>query len=102
MLFKKLNQSSFYVDCSLFEGFGMTPVEAAFLDKTSIVSNTYVHRDVLGDYPVYFKPNNVNDLIEKMKFVMESGVKINNKEIKKKYSSIALKNRLMEYIESII
>ena len=102
LLFKKLNQSSFYVDCSLFEGFGMTPVEAAFLDKTSIVSNTYVHRDVLGDYPVYFKPNNVNDLIEKMKFVMESGVKINNKEIKKKYSSIALKNRLMEYIESII
>ena len=101
LLFKTLNQSSFYVDCSLFEGFGMTPVEAAFLDKISIVSNTYVHRDVLGDYPVYFKRNDVNDLVEKMKHVMESGVKLNNKEIKKKYSSIAFKNRLMEYIESI-
>jgi len=33
LLFKKLNQSSFYIDCSMFEGFGMTPVEAAFLDK---------------------------------------------------------------------
>ena len=102
LVFKKLNQSSFYVDCSLFEGFGMTPVEAAFLDKISIVSNTFVHREVLGDYPVYFKPNNVNDLVEKMKLVMESGVKLNNKEIKKNYSSLALKNRLMEYIESII
>jgi len=101
LLFNKLNQSSFYVDCSLFEGFGMTPVEAAFLDKISIVSNTYVHRDVLGDYPVYVKRNNVNDLVEKMKFVMEGGVKLNNKEIKKKYSSLALKNRLMKYIESI-
>ena len=80
----------------------MTPVEAAFLDKISIVSNTYVHRDILSDYPIYFKPNNVNDLVEKMKFVMESGVNVNNKEIKKKYSSMAFKNRLMEYVESII
>ncbi len=101
-LFDKLNQASFYVDCSLFEGFGMTPVEAAFLDKISIVSNTYVHRDILGDYPLYFKPNDVNDLVEKMKLVMESGVRLNNKEIKKKYSKMALKNRLMENIESII
>lgn len=102
LLFEKLNQSSFYVDCSLFEGFGMTPVEAAFLDKISIVSNTYVHRDVLGDYPVYFKPNNIDDLVEKMKLVIEGGVKLNNAEIKKKYSSIAFKNRLMEHIESVI
>ncbi len=101
-LFDKLNQSLFYVDCSLFEGFGMTPVEAAFLDKISIVSDTYVHRDVLGDYPLYFKPNNIKDLIEKMKLVIEGGVKLNNKEIKRKYSSLALKNRLMKYVESII
>ena len=101
-LFDKLNQSSFYVDCSLFEGFGMTPVEAAFLDKISIVSNTYVHRDVLGDYPIYFKRNNVNDLIEKMKFVMESGIKVDNEDVKKIYSSKAFKNRLMEHIENII
>ncbi len=101
-LFDKLNQSSFYVDCSLFEGFGMTPVEAAYLDKISIVSNTYVHKDVLGDYPIYFKRNDVNDLIEKMKFVMESGVKVENKDVKKRYSSEAFKNRLMEHIENII
>ena len=101
-LFNKLNQSRFYVDCSLFEGFGMTPVEAAFLNKISIVSDTYVHRDVLGDYPIYFRRNDVKNLIEKMKFARESGVNVNNKEIKKKYSSVALKNRLMEYIENLI
>ncbi len=102
LLFNKLNHSSFYVDCSLFEGFGMTPIEAAFLDKISIVSNTYIHREVLGDYPVYFKLNDVNDLIKKMKLVLKGGVKLNNKEIKKKYSSIALKNRLIEYLECLI
>ncbi len=101
-LFNKLNQSLFYVDCSLFEGFGMTPVEAAFLNKISIVSDTYVHRDVLGEYPVYFKPNDVNDLVEKMKLLIDGGIKLNNKEIKKKYSSIAFKTRLMEHIEGIL
>ena len=97
-----LNEAAFYVDASEFEGFGMTPVEAAFLNKPVIASNTYIHREVLGDYALYFKLNNVNDLVEKMKLVLEGGVKSNNEEIKKKYSSIALKNRLMEYIESII
>ncbi len=43
---KLLNQASFYVDPSEFEGFGMTPVEAAFLGKITIVSNTYVHREI--------------------------------------------------------
>ena len=101
-LFDLLNKTKFYVDASEFEGFGMTPVEAAFLDKISIVSNIYVHRDVLGDYPVYFKRGNTVDLIEKMRTVMDGGYKLNNKKIIKKYSSQMLKNRLMKYIERVI
>ncbi len=97
-----MNKTKFYVDASEFEGFGMTPVEAAFLDKISIVSNIYVHRDVLGDYPVYFKRGNTVDLIEKMRTVMDGGYKLNNKKIIKKYSSQMLKNRLMKYIERVI
>ncbi len=101
-VFNVLNQSNFYVDASLFEGFGMTPVEAAFIEKPVIASDTYVHREILGDYALFFKRDNVSDLVEKMKVVMEEGIKLNNEEIKKKYSSKALKNRLMEYLESLI
>ncbi len=100
-IFEILNQTKFYVDASEWEGFGMTPVEAAFLDKISIVSNTYLHRDVLGDYPLYFEVNNIPDLVEKMKIVIDGGVKLNNAEIKKNYSSQALKKRLMKHIESL-
>ena len=96
-----LNEATFYVDASEFEGFGMTTVEAAFLDKISIVSNTYIHREILGDYPLYFETNNVDDLVEKMKYVKENGIKPKNDEIKKKYSISSLKNRLMSYIESL-
>lgn len=96
-----LNEAAFYVDASEFEGFGMTPVEAAFLDKMSIVSNTYIHREVLGDYPLYFEINNVDDLVEKMKIVVEGRYSVNTAKIKKKYSIPALKKRLMCYIESL-
>ena len=82
---KILNQSKFYVDPSLFEGFGMTPVEAAFLDKITVASDTYVHREVLGDYALYFERNNIDDLVNKMKIVIDGGFKLNNEKIKKKY-----------------
>ena len=97
-----LTQTRLYVDASIFEGFGMTPIEAAFLDKISIVSNTFLHRDVLGDYPLYFEIDNVDDLVDKMRIVLNGEYKLNNVEIKKKYSIEALKNRLIEYIESIM
>lgn len=96
-----LNQSNLYVDCSLFEGFGMTTVEAAYLDKISIVSDTFVHREVLGDYPLYFKRDNLDDLVEKMRLVLEGGFKLKNEEIKKLYSIQAFKESLMNHIESL-
>ena len=100
-VFNLLNQTSFYVDASIFEGFGMTSVEAAFLDKPVITSDTCIHREVLGGYPLYFKRDNVDDLIEKMKLLLNKTYEMNNAEIKKKYSIQALKKRLLKHIESI-
>jgi len=101
-VFKKLSESSFYVDASEFEGFGRTPIEAAYLDKITIASDIYTHKEILGDYPIYFKKNDFEDLIEKMKDVIINGnFFLNNVEIKKKYSIQAFKKRILKYIESI-
>ena len=101
-VFDILNQSKLYVDSSEFEGFGMSPIEAAFLDKITIASNTYVHREVLGDYPLFFKLNNVDDLVNKMQTALEGNFKLNSTSIKKKYSKEALKNRLLKLIERLL
>lgn len=101
----ELNHTGFYVDASIFEGFGMTPVEAAFLDKTTIASNTFIHREILGDYPLYFKADDVDDLVEKMKLVIDNGFSPNKeaiKRIKKLYSIEAAKKRFLDCIESIL
>ncbi|MEE9379262.1 MAG: glycosyltransferase [Candidatus Lokiarchaeia archaeon] len=100
-VFDILNQSNIYVDPSEFEGFGMTPIEAAFLDKITIASNTYVHREVLGDYALYFELNNVDNLVNKMETALGGGFKLKNESIKKKYSKEALKNRLLRLIEEL-
>lgn len=101
-VFKKLSESAFYVDASEFEGFGRTPIEAAFLDKITIASDIYTHKEILGDYPIYFKKNDLEDLIEKMKDVISGNFSLNNAEIKRKYSIQMFKKRISKYIESII
>ena len=96
-----LNQSSFYVAPTIFEGFGMTSVEAAFLNKPIIASNIYVHRDILGDYPIYFKRDDINDLKSKMKITINLKTKSDNSKIIKRFSIYALKKRLIKIIESL-
>ena len=51
------------MDASIFEGFRMILVEAIFLNKSIIISDAYIHREILGDYLLYFKGDNVDDLI---------------------------------------
>ena len=86
---KSLIQSKIYVDPSLFEGFGLTPVEAAFLEKITIASDTFVHKEVLGNYPLYFKKNDLDDLINKITYALNGEFQLNREAvdwIKIKYS----------------
>jgi glycosyltransferase involved in cell wall biosynthesis len=102
---KELVQSDMYVDPSSFEGFGMTPVEAAFLDKITIASDTYVHKEVLKDYPLYFKTGKVKDLVDKLTIVRNGDFTPNRdsiNEIKRKYNIINCTNILIDYLESIL
>lgn len=61
------------MNSSEFEDFSTAPVDVALIDKISIVSNTYIHREVLRDYLLYFEKGNIDDLVGKMKIVMEGG-----------------------------
>ena len=68
-VWRELSKSSIFGDCSIFEGFGMPPIEAAFLDRIVIASDTFIHREILGDYALYFKKDDVDDLIDKIQMV---------------------------------
>lgn len=52
---------------SLYEGFGLTPLEAMSCGCPTIVSNAASMPEVCGDSTVYVDPHNVEDIASKMK-----------------------------------
>ena len=55
-----------FVFPSLYEGFGLPPLEAMALSVPVACSNTSSLPEVCGDAAVYFDPRNVQDMAEKM------------------------------------
>lgn len=62
-----LKQSRFLVFPSLYEGFGLPPLEAMALGVPTIVSNCSSLPEVCGEASLYCNPHDVNDISEKMK-----------------------------------
>jgi len=100
---KELKKSHLYIDASIFEGFGFTPVEAAFSKKITIASDTYIHREILGNYPLYFIKDDLDDLMQKINQALNGEFQLDREaidQIKKKYSLESAKVRLEKLLKS--
>jgi glycosyltransferase involved in cell wall biosynthesis len=61
------------VQPSLYEGFGLPPLEAMLLGTKVLISDIPVFREIYEGFPVaYFKAGEVNDLKQKMKGLLEN------------------------------
>ncbi|MBR1614425.1 MAG: glycosyltransferase family 4 protein [Treponema sp.] len=79
-------KSAFIVQPSLYEGFGMPPLEAMTVGTPAIVSDIDVFKEIYGDLPVtFFKAGDADDLAEKMA-VFEPPKEIDLRKIEEKYS----------------
>lgn len=62
-----ISESKFLIQPSLYEGFGLPPLEALYLGTKPIVSDIEVFREIYNDLPVlFFEKNNAADLQEKI------------------------------------
>jgi glycosyltransferase involved in cell wall biosynthesis len=62
-----LQIAAFTVFPSLYEGFGLPPLEAMAVGCPVVSSNTSSMPEVLGEYPIYFDPNKGSaELVDKM------------------------------------
>lgn len=62
------------VNLSWYEGFGLTPLEAAACGTVSLLSDIPAHRETMGDGAFYVPPNDADVVASKMKHVAEEGV----------------------------
>jgi glycosyltransferase involved in cell wall biosynthesis len=59
--------ASLFVFPSLYEGFGLPPLEAMRRGLPVASSNTTCLQEILGDAAIYFDPLNIDDMAEKIK-----------------------------------
>jgi glycosyltransferase involved in cell wall biosynthesis len=66
-LMEHLSAASLLVQPSLYEGFGLPPLEAMVLGTNALISDIPVFREIYADYPVtFFRTGDTEDLKNKM------------------------------------
>ena len=61
-----MQKASVFVSASVFEGWGLTPAEATYLGIPIILPDIPVFRGFYGDGPVYFEPDSIFSLRDKI------------------------------------
>ena len=63
-----------FVYPSKYEGFGLPPLEAMHYGTPVLVSNTSSIPEVVGNAGMYFDPNSVDDMAEKMDYMLNDSI----------------------------
>ncbi len=69
---KLYSAATIYVFPSLYEGFGLPPLEAMAAGTPVVVSNSSAVPEVCGDAAEYFNPENIQEMAEKISLILEN------------------------------
>lgn len=96
-LYSEIQKAKFLVQPSIYEGFGIPPLEALYLGTQPIISDIDTFEEIYDGFPVlFFKSGNS----ESLQMALNKTPKTNIKEnFIKKYSYNLFSERLMEHIK---
>jgi glycosyltransferase involved in cell wall biosynthesis len=73
-----------YIMPSLFEGFGIAPMEAMAAGMPVLLSNLEVFKEVAEDFPIYFDPANPSSMADAIKYAYDNWQQVKSKAQKGK------------------
>jgi len=85
-----MNNAEIFIYLSFYEGFGLPPIEAMYMGCPVIVSDIPAHREVCGNAALYTDPYSIEDIKNKITFML------NNDQVKKELI-IAGKNNIKRF-----
>jgi len=96
-----------FVFPSLYEGFGLPPLEAMAAGTPVISSNASVMPEVLGDAAIYFDPENIEDIAAKMhnlatSYHLKNSLKEKGLKQVKKYSFSKMAKQTYELYQEVL
>lgn len=100
-LLREIASAAFLVQPSLYEGFGLPPLEALWLGTQPILSDIPVFREIYDGFPVvFFEAGNVQALKEALLAPVADRPSVREK-ILQKFSYVKFTSRLKKYIQGI-
>ena len=99
-LFSEISKAKFLIQPSVYEGFGLPPLEALYLGTKPIISDIEVFQEIYENLPVtFFKVGDAEDL--KNKILTESAYVENvRQKIDEKYDYVLCAQNILSRIES--
>ncbi len=87
---------------SLSEGFGLPLIEAAYFNCPIIASDINVFEELLGNNYLSFNPNDVDDIVDKIKNFIEKKPNFNYENILKQYSFEKMTNETVKIYREVL
>ena len=93
--------ASCFVYPSLYEGFGLPPLEAIYFNCPVIVSDIDVFKEIYGNNVLYCDKNNVSSLKEKILYLYNNKNAISNEQILNKYKWNNTLNNILKELKML-
>ena len=94
-----LSSATCLISPSLYEGFGIPPLEAMSLGTPVILSDIPVYQEIYGSYPVtFFEAGNANSLYQKLKALPSSPIMVDDLIV----STYTYEKTAMDIIEALV
>ena len=99
---QEIAEAKFLISPSLYEGFGLPPMEALYLGTKPIISDIDVHKEVYRDFDVvFFKTGNSEDLKDKI-LNSSSSVNTTREQILKTFDFKQTTDNITSYVKLIL